>query len=124
MFKQLGQIASLMKQAQEMQGRMQEMKEKLGRLKVEGSAGGGMVTVEMNGHQQLLGCRIDQSLFDPSDREMLDRELIEDLVVAAVNQALDRARQASADEMGKLAGGLNVPGLEDALSQLRMGSGS
>lgn len=119
MFKQLGQIASLMKQAQEMQGRMQEMKEKLGRLKVEGSAGGGMVTVEMNGHQQLLGCRIDQPLFDSQDREM-----VEDLVVSAVNQALDRARQAAAQEMGNLAGGLNVPGLEDALSQLRMGNGS
>jgi nucleoid-associated protein EbfC len=119
MFKQLGQIASLMKQAQEMQGRMQEMKEKLGRVKVEGSAGGGMVTVEMNGHQQLLGCRIDQPLFDSHDREM-----VEDLVVSAVNQALERARQAASEEMGKLAGGLNVPGLEDALSQLRMGGGS
>jgi DNA-binding YbaB/EbfC family protein len=118
MFKELGQIASLMRQAQEIQGRMQEMKEKLGRLKVEGSAGGGMVTVEMNGHQQLLSCRVDQPFFESHDREML-----EDLIVSAVNQALDRARQAAADEMGKLAGGLNVPGLSDALSQMRMGSG-
>lgn len=116
MFKGLGQLASMMKQAQEIQGRMKEMQEALRRLKIDGSAGGGMVTVEMNGQQQLLSCRIEQSLIDSKDREM-----IEDLVVAAVNQGLDKVKQAAADEMGKLAGGLDVPGLNDALSQLGLG---
>ena len=83
MFKGLGQFASLMKNAHEIQGRMKEMQEALRRLKVEGTAGGGMVTIEMNGQQQVLACRIEQSLFDSGDREM-----VEDLVVAAVNQAL------------------------------------
>lgn len=118
MFKGLGQFASLMKNAQEIQGRMKEMQEALKRLKVEGTAGGGMVTVEMNGQQQVLDCRIEPALFESDDREML-----EDLVVAAVNQALDKVKQATATEMGRLAGGLDMPALNDALSQLGMGNG-
>jgi DNA-binding YbaB/EbfC family protein len=118
MFKGLGQLASLMKNAQEIQGRMKELQEALRRLKVEGTAGGGMVAIEMNGQQQVLACRIDPSLFAAGDREML-----EDLVVAAVNQALDRVKQATAEQMGKLAGGLDMPGINDALSQLGLGDG-
>ena len=117
MFKGLGQIASLMKNAQEIQGRMKEMQENLRRLKAEGTAGGGMVTVEINGQQQVLSCRIEQSLFDAGDREM-----IEDLVVAAANQALDKIKQAAADEMGKLTGGLDMSGLNETLSQLGLGN--
>lgn len=116
MFKGLGQIASLMKQAQQLQGRMQDMQENLRRLKVEGSAGAGMVTVEMNGQQQLLACRIEQSVFDAKDRELL-----EDLIVAAVNQALEKVRQTAAAEMSKLTGGMDVPGLGAALSDLGLG---
>ena len=116
MFKGLGQIASFMKQANELQGRMKEMNENLRRMKIEGSAGGGMVTVEINGQQQVLGCRIEKSLFESGDREM-----VEDLVTAAVNQAIEKSKQQTAEEMRKLAGGIDVPGLNDTLSQLGLG---
>ena len=117
MFKGLGQIASLMKNAQEIQGRMKEMQENLRHLKAEGTAGGGMVTVEVNGQQQVLSCRIEPSLFDAGDRE-----IVEDLVVAAANQALEKIKQAVADEMGKLTGGLDISGLNDTFSQLGLGN--
>lgn len=116
MFKGLMDIASLMNQAREIQGRMGEMQETLKKLRVQGSAGGEMVTVEVNGAQQVLSCRIDPSLFQTSDQEM-----IEDLIVAATNQALDKAKQAAAEEMSKISGGLNVPGLKDALANLGLG---
>lgn len=118
MFKGLGQLASLMKNAQEIQGRMKDMQENLRRLKAEGTAGGGMVTVEVNGQQQVLSCRIEQSLFDGGDREM-----VEDLVVSAVNQALDKIKQAAADEMGKLTNGMDMSGLNETLSKLGLGGG-
>lgn len=117
MFKGLGQIASLMKQAQQLQGRMKDMQEGLRRLKVEGSTGGGMVAVEMNGQQQLLSCRIDKSLF-----ETHDRELLEDLVVGAVNQALEKVRQATTEEMSKITGGMDLPGLNATLSEMGLGA--
>jgi nucleoid-associated protein EbfC len=113
MFKGLGQLASLMKSAQEIQGRMKDMQETLRRLKIEASAGGGMVTVEMNGQQQLLNCRIEKSLLESGDGEM-----VEELVVAAVNAALDKVKQTAAEEMSKLAGGMEIPGLNEALAQL------
>ena len=71
MFKGLANLAQIMKQAQEAQSRMGELKERLGRLTVEGAAGGGLVKVEMNGNQEMLGCRIDESLLRSEDREML-----------------------------------------------------
>ena len=117
MFKGIGQLASLMKNAQEIQGRMKELQESLRRLKVEGTAGGGMVTIEMNGEQRVLSCRIEPALVSGGDSEM-----IEDLVVAAVNQALDKVKQAAAEQMGKIAGGLDMPGISDALSQLGLGN--
>ena len=116
MLKGLGNIASLMKQAQEMQGRMSELQDNLGRLRVQGSAGGGMVTVEVSGQQRLLSCRIEQSLLESGDREM-----VEDLVVAAVNQAMEKAKESATQEMSKLAGGMDIPGLGDALSKLGLG---
>jgi nucleoid-associated protein EbfC len=118
MFKGIGQLASLMKNAHEIQGRMKELQESLRRLKVEGTAGGGMVTVEMNGEQRVLSCRIEPALLSGGDSEM-----IEDLVVAAFNQALDKVKQAAAEQMGKIAGGLDMPGINDALSQLGLGNG-
>jgi hypothetical protein len=118
MFKGLGQIASFMKHAQEIQGRMKELQESLKRLKVEGTAGGGMVTVEMNGQQQVLDCRIEQTLFNSGDREM-----VEELVVAAANQALEKVKQAASEEMTRMAGGIDIPGLSDALSRLGQGGG-
>jgi hypothetical protein len=116
MFKKIAGIASMMKQAQQMQGRMAEMQESLAQLKVEAKAGGGMVTVEANGQQKILGVRIDASLLESNDKEML-----EDLLVAAVNQALDKARETAAMEMQKITGDLNVPGLDEALSNMSPG---
>jgi DNA-binding YbaB/EbfC family protein len=116
MLKGMGNIASLMKQAQQMQGRMSEIQEELGRLRVEGTAGGGMVTVEANGQQRILAVKVDQSLFEGGDREML-----EDLLTGAINQALDKAKQASVEEMAKVTGGLNIPGVGDALSKMGFG---
>jgi len=118
MFKGLGQMASFVKHAHEIQGRVKEMHEALKRLKIEGSAGGGMVTVEMNGQQQVLRCRIEKSLFDSGDREM-----VEELVAAAVNQALEKIKQNVNDEMAKITGGIDTSGLSDALSRLGLGAG-
>ena len=119
MFKGLGNIASIMKQAQEMQGRMKDVQENLSRIKVQGTAGGGMVTVEANGQQKILGCTVEDSLMESGDKEM-----VEDLVVAAVNQALDKAKQAAADEMANVTGGMNLPGLDEALSKFGLGGSS
>ncbi len=112
MFKELGSLASLMKNAQAITGKMQEMRDRLADRKETGVAGGGMVSVEMNGHSQALVCRIDPAIFESGDREML-----EDLVVAAVNQALEKVRAAAAEEMEQATGGLDLPGLSDALKK-------
>ncbi len=116
MLKGLGNLASLMKNAQEMQSRIGAVQEDLGRIRVEGIAGGGMVTVEANGQQRIIGCRIEASLIEAGDQEM-----IEDLVVAATNLALDKAKEAAAQEMSKIAGGIDIPGLGNALSKFGLG---
>lgn len=113
MFKGLSNIAGLMKQAREIQGRAAEMKERLAQTRVEGTAGGGMVVVEASGDQRLTACRIEPSLIASGDREML-----EDLFLSAANQALDKSREAAAAEMQNLAGGFDIPGLGDALQNL------
>ncbi len=113
MFKGLANLAQIMKQAQEAQSQMGELKGRLGRLTAEGAAGGGLVTVEMNGHQEVLGCRIDESLLRPEDREML-----EDLVVAATNEALRKVKEAAASEFSQLAGGMDLGAMKDMLSGL------
>ena len=99
--KNLGQM---MKQAQEMQAKMAEMQEKLGELKVSGQAGAGMVTATLNGKSELRGLKIDPSLVDPSDVEVL-----EDLIVAAVNDAKAKVEVRVAEEMQKVTGGLSLP---------------
>ena len=113
MFKGLGNIASIMRQAQEMGGRMQEIRERLKLQKVTGASGGGMVEVEVNGAGDMLKLVVEPSLLESGDREM-----IEDLVPAAVNQALAKARQLYAEEMKTLTEGINIPGVGDAISQL------
>lgn len=112
MFKGLGNLASILKNVQQIQGQMEQMKEQLRQTRVEGSAGGGMVVVEANGQQEVVNCRISGELFLQGDREM-----IEELVVAATNQALQQARKAAQEEMGKAVDGLQIPGLSDALNQ-------
>jgi DNA-binding YbaB/EbfC family protein len=93
-----------MKQAQQMQSKMTEMQEKLGELEVSGTSGGGMVTVTLNGKGEMRGVKLDKSLVDPEDIEVL-----EDLIVAAHNDAKGKAEAAMQDEMQKVTGGLQLP---------------
>ena len=116
MFKELGQFASLMKQAQGMRGKIAESKERIANLKCEGDAGGGMVSVTMGGSMRVLACKIDPTLFQSGDKEML-----EDLIVAATNQAMEKLMELQAQEMSSITGGLNLPGLNDALSGFGFG---
>lgn len=104
----LGNMNQLMKQAQKIQSQMQEMQEELSHKTVEASSGGGMVTVIANGKQQILSIKIDPEVVDPEDVEML-----EDLILAAVNEAHNRAQEMMTEEMSKITGGLNmnIPGL-------------
>ncbi len=116
MLKGLGNLASIMKNAQEMQSRMQEARQRLSELKIEGSAGGEMVKVTASGEMKILSVQIEPSLLETQDREM-----IEELVAAATNQALQKVREASAQAMTDIAGGMDIPGLGDALSKLGLG---
>jgi DNA-binding YbaB/EbfC family protein len=114
-FKGLGNLANLgalMKQAQEVGSRMQAMQEELRGKRATGSAGGGLIEVDVNGLAEVLAVRIDPSLVERGDREM-----IEDLLPAAFNAAQQKARQLHAEAMKTVAGGLPLPGLEDAMSQ-------
>jgi len=113
MFKELANLGSLLKQARQMGGRMQELNEQLKSQRATGSAGGGMVEVEVNGLAEVLGCRIDEKLI--ADGEC---ELIEDLVATAVNQAIAKTKQMHAETMQSLTGGMNLPGLDEAMEKL------
>ncbi|MFH1985635.1 MAG: YbaB/EbfC family nucleoid-associated protein [Pseudomonadota bacterium] len=99
-------MKNMMKQAQQLQAKMMRMQEEVGNRTVESSAGGGMVKVVANGRQQVLSVIIDPEVVDPGDVEML-----QDLVVAAINDAMGKAQEMMAAEMGKLTGGLKIPGL-------------
>lgn len=99
-------MGNLLKQAQQMQAKMAKIQEEVGARTVEASAGGGMVKVVANGKQEILSISIEPQVVDPDDIDML-----QDLVVAAVNQALKEAGEMMAAEMGKVTGGLKVPGL-------------
>jgi DNA-binding YbaB/EbfC family protein len=101
-----GDMSSLLKQAQEMQRRMQDAQRSLGERIVEGTAGGGAVKVYVNGNQELQAVKIQPAAVDPSDVEAL-----EDLVTAAVRQALATAKELRDREMAKVTGGLNLPGM-------------
>ena len=116
MFKGIGNIASLMRQAQQVTGQMQSMNEQLKEQRARGSAGGGLVEVEVNGLGEILSLSIDPSLMEKGDREM-----IEDLVPAAANQAVAKAKQLHADAMRDMASGLQVPGLDEALAKFTGG---
>jgi DNA-binding YbaB/EbfC family protein len=95
---------SMMKQAQAMQAKMAKMQEELADLQIEGSAGGGMVTITMNGKQEILGLKIKPEVVDPEDVEGL-----EDLIMAAYNDAKDRAAKEMEEAMKKATGGLGLP---------------
>jgi len=102
-----------MKQAQEMGGKMQQLTEELKTKRVTGTAGAGLVEVEANGVGEILAVRIDPSLFAKQDREF-----VEDLLPAAINAAAQKSKELYAEQMQSLAGGLNLPGLSEALGQL------
>lgn len=96
----------MMKQVKKMQQQMVKVQEELANKTVEGTAGGGVVTVTANGHKKITNIVIQPEAVDPEDVEML-----QDLVLAAVNDALSKADELAAKDMGKFAGGMNLPGL-------------
>jgi nucleoid-associated protein EbfC len=97
-------IMKILQQAQEMQGRMQKMQEELQQLTLTGTAGGGMVTVDVNGLGQVKRVKIDPSVVNPADTEML-----EDLVSVAITDALRKSQERQQEQMGALTGGMNLP---------------
>jgi hypothetical protein len=101
-----GDMQSLLKQAQEMQRRMQDMQRSLGERILEGTAGGGAVKAYVNGNQELQAVKIERAAVDPTDVETL-----EDLVTGAVKQALQAAKELREREMSKVTGGMNLPGM-------------
>jgi DNA-binding YbaB/EbfC family protein len=102
----MANIGKLMKQAQEMQAKMAQLQEELAKTEFEVSSGGGMVTVRMNGQQEVLAVKIEDEVFKDGDKEML-----EDLIVAAINEARQKAADTAKEQMSSLTGGMNIPGL-------------
>lgn len=101
-----GNIGNLMKQAQAMQEQLAKIQEQAAAKMVDGTAGGGMVTVTVNGGLQVVGVKIDPEVMKSGDADML-----QDLIVAAANDALRKARNLMSDEMKAVTGGLRIPGL-------------
>ena len=99
-------MGNMMKQAQKLQTKMLKLQEELAEKTVETTAGGGMVKVVANGKQQIVSLQIEKEVVDPEDVEML-----QDLILAAVNDALTKSQEMVSTEMSKLTGGLNIPGL-------------
>ncbi|MBW2491982.1 MAG: YbaB/EbfC family nucleoid-associated protein [Deltaproteobacteria bacterium] len=99
-------LGKMMKQAQQLQSKMLKLQEEMAEKTVESSSGGGMVKVVANGRQQIVSIQIEQEVVDPDDVEML-----QDLILAAVNDALTKAQDMVSGEMNKLTGGMNIPGL-------------
>ena len=100
------QMGNLMKQAQKLQSQMLKLQEELAEKTVESTAGGGMVKAVANGKQQIISIQIDKEVIDPEDVEML-----QDLVLAAVNDSLAKAQEMVSAEMNKLTGGFSLPGM-------------
>lgn len=104
--KNLGNMSGMMKQAQQLQKKMLKMQEELATKTVEATSGGGMVKVVANGGQRVESILLEKEVVDPEDVEML-----QDLILAAVNDALTKSQEMVSSEMGKLTGGFNIPGL-------------
>ena len=98
-------FGNIMKEAQKLQQQMEALQAEAGKKKVQATAGGGMVTVEANGKQEILSIKIDREVINPEDAQML-----EDLVLAACNEALRQSREMVQAEMSKLTAGLKIPG--------------
>ena len=99
-------LGNIMKQAQQMQAKIARVQQELETQEVEATAGGGMVTARANGKQQLLDLKIEKDVVDPEDVEML-----QDLVLAAVNEAIKKSQEMIQEEMSKVTGGMNIPGM-------------
>jgi DNA-binding YbaB/EbfC family protein len=104
--KGMGNMGKLMKQAQEMQARMAKVQEELAEMEVTGTAGGGTVTVRMNGRQEVIGISIQPEAVDPEEVQLL-----EDTILAACSEARKQAKELAEAEMSKITGGLPLPGL-------------
>ena len=104
--KKMGNMGNMMKQAQKLQQQMMKLQDELAEKTVETSSGGGMVKVVANGKQEVVSIQIEKEVVDPEDVEML-----QDLVLAAVNDALSKSQEMVSSEMSKLTGGMNIPGL-------------
>ena len=113
LFKELGNFAGLMRQAQELGNKFQGINDRLKSERLVGSAGGGMVEAEVNGVGEVLRVTIEPSLVATGDREM-----IEDLLPAALNQALGKAKERHAEVMKEMTADINVPGLNEAIGKL------
>ncbi|GIN42413.1 YbaB/EbfC family nucleoid-associated protein [Bacillus sp. Gen3] len=105
MMRGMGNMQNMMKQMQKMQKKMAEAQEELGEKRIEGTAGGGMVTVVVSGHKEIVEVNIKEEVVDPEDIEML-----QDLVLAATNDALKKAEELTNQTMGQFTKGLNIPG--------------
>ncbi len=101
-----GNMSNMIKQAQKMQKQMQEAQEALEKKEIEVTAGGGAIAIKINGRKEILEVKIKPEVIDPDDVEML-----EDLILGSVNEAIRKIDEMAADEMGKLTGGINMPGL-------------
>lgn len=102
----MGGLGDMMKQVQKMQAKMEELQAQLESATVDGSSGGGMVKVTTNGKNQILSLSIDPEVVNKDDVEML-----QDLVIAAINQARQKVQELQAEQMGNLTGGLKIPGM-------------
>jgi len=112
MFKGLANLGSLLKQAHQLRGQMGELGDKLKTRRTTGSAGGGMVEIEVNGLMEVLRVSIDEKLASGGDRELL-----EDLVAAAMNETIRKGKELHAEALQELTGGLQLPGLQDAMAK-------
>lgn len=102
----MNNMKNMMKQAQQLQTKMAKMQEEMAEKTIEASSGGGMVKVVANGKQEVVSIHIEKEVVDPEDVEML-----QDLILAAVNEALVQSQKMVSDEMSKLTGGMKIPGL-------------
>jgi DNA-binding YbaB/EbfC family protein len=113
MFQGLGDMGSIWKQANELRGQLEKLSAELKIQRTTGASGGGMVEVEINGALEVLGCKIEPQLFAQGDCELL-----EDLLVAAMNDAVTKGRQLHAGALKELTSGLQLPGVMEALAKI------
>jgi DNA-binding YbaB/EbfC family protein len=117
MFGNLGNLGNILQRARQLGGQVDEITRDLKQRRTVGSAGGGMVEIEVNGVQEVIGCRIDPSLLAQNDAEFL-----EDLIVGATNQAMVRSREMQLEAMKSLTGGMDMSSLREAMNKIVPGA--